>query len=355
MNYRKLLCACLAALMLLACGLTALAKVPSPSKEFYYYDEAGVLSEATKGEIFYSNQLLDKACGAQIVVAAVRTTGSEAISEYTNELFNSWGIGDAKSMNGMLLVLAIDDDDYYAVCGYNLQPKFTSSTLKDYYDRYLEDDFAAGRYDAGVKKFFEAAFERVATTYNAEVTTADGIAAYQAWVAEGSNTGWSAQAGGGSMRGDYEDDDDFPIMMMAFVVIVLIFMLMFITRARRRRMSARPVIVQTPPPPMSGPVAGPGGYRGANVPPPTAGQGGYRGPQPQPRIRTSRSSDSDWLMMGLLNGLMRGSGGGSRRGSSSSSSHSSSSRTSSRSSRSFGSASGGGGRTGGGGAGRGRH
>ena len=39
MRINKLLCACLAALLLIACGASALAKVPSPSKEFYYLGE----------------------------------------------------------------------------------------------------------------------------------------------------------------------------------------------------------------------------------------------------------------------------------------------------------------------------
>ncbi|MGX8705392.1 MAG: TPM domain-containing protein [bacterium] len=347
MRHRKLLCAMLAALLALAYGAAALAKVPSPSKEFYFYDEANVLSEATRGEIFYSNQLLNDACGAQIVIAAVRTTGSTEISDYTDELFNTWGIGDAEAMNGFLLVMAIDDDDYYAVCGYNLQPTLTSSTLNDYFDRYLESDFAARNYDAGARKFFEAVFKRVADTYNAGVTVQQGIAQYEAWKAQGDSAAWSARSGGGrsiASGNTANSGSDSGIMVATVVVILLIAVLMLVSQSRRRRRGIFP----PPPPPIVGPPAGRGGYRGVQPPPP-----------PPPVTRPARRPPSN--PFGGFGGFGGSSGSGrshsSGAGGFRSSGSSGASRPSapSRPSGSFGSASGGGGRSGGGGAGRGRH
>lgn len=338
MNHKKLLCAILAALLALAWGVSALAKMPSPTKEFYYYDEAKVLSEATRGEIFFSNELLHDACGAQIVVAAVRTTGSDSIGDYTQDLFAAWGIGDAETENGFLLVMAIDDDTYYATCGDNLQPKLTSGTLNQYFDDYLEADFAAKNYDAGARKFFEAIFARVADTYNADVTVEQGIAKYEAWKAEGGSGAWSAMPGG-ARGANYDDEEGLSPMSMITLIILLMIVLSVLRRMMRRRRMNFPL----PPPP----TVGRGGYRGVN----------YRGPQ----RRSSRGfDDNDWLIFGILNGISRGLGGGSgsshgRSRSSGSSWSSGSSSRSSGSSRSFGSASGGGGHSSGGGAGRGRH
>lgn len=327
----------------LADGYVAARKL-KPSDEVYVLDRSGVLTDATKGEIVFSNDLLYKACGAQIAVVTLGTTGREAIDDYATELFNTWGVGDARKGNGFLLLLAIEDDDYYAVCGDGLQPKFTSGALKDYFDRYLEADFAAGRYDAGVKKFFEAVFKRVADTYNADVTVAQGIAAYKA-----SATGalqHAAQFGGGSNRGQVDDDDSasFGMILGVLVVIVLILLL---TRTMRRRRYRRNVFVTPPPPPP--PTVGPGGYRGVdNVP----GAGGYRGPTPIPRRRGS--SFLNGMFFGMLNssGGSHHSSGGSHRSSGGGGFRSSGGgfRSSGGSSRSFG-----GGHSSGGGAGRGRH
>ena len=332
MNLKKLACFLLLALIFCA---AATASVPSPGRAFYYLDQADVLSDETEGEIFYSNMLLQDACGAQIVVVTVNSTNGESMSDYTYELFNKWGIGDSKKNNGFLLVLAIEDEDYYAVTGSGLQPKFTSSALKQYYDDYLESDFAAGSYDSGVQKFFEAVFERVSDTYSAGVTIQDGIAAYEA--NEGEAQVFTPQKRGASYSRSDGDEEIGGGSMLLGVIAMLIVIFALVTMMRRSR---RRSTFQTPPPPPMG-MPGPGGYRG-----------NYRGPAyRQPR------RNNDWAIFGLLSGMndiLGGSGrsSSSRRSSSSSRSSFSSSFRSSSSSRS---ASGGGGRTSGGGAGRGRH
>ena len=374
----------LAALSLLLFCAPAMAKVVSAGDEFYYLDGADVLSEETEGEIFFSNQLLDEACGAQIVVVTVDTTGGEAIDDYAYELINDWGIGDKSKQNGFLLLLAIDDDDYYAVCGTGLQSKLTSGALKRYFDDYLETDFAAKRYDAGTKKFFEAVFAYVSDIYNADVTVEQGIAAYKAWAAEADPEDLTAAAGGGSYQGpanngnEYEPESSGDGMGILLLVLIVVFILILVARSRRRRTytvaggtrivplifgSSRP----TPPPPppvQPGPFVGnppgPGGYRGNGRP-----SGGLfgGGTTTRPSSGSTRPSSGGGLFGGSTTtrpsgGSARPSSGASRPSSSSSSRPSggfgglfggSSGRSS------FGSARGGGGGSRGGGAGRGRH
>ena len=333
-------CALALALLALLCA-PAMAKVVSPGPDFYYLDNANVLSEELEGEIFFANKLLYDACGAQIVVVTVDSTGRDAIDDYAYELFNSWGIGDAAKNNGFLLLLAINDDDYYARTGSGLDRRFSASTIKEYYDDYLEGDFAAKRYEEGVRKFFEAVFERIATTYSADVTAADGVAAYQQYTAKN-----SAQEGFGGYSGtrrksaindeyrDYHEDDDsgigFSVVVAVILVIVLIVLISRGSRARRR------VRVVPPPPP----------------PPVGFGYGPTRTVwHTGPTIRTGPSRPRSTFGGGIFGG-----GGSSSFGSSRSSSGGGF-RSSSSSSRSsgFGGSSGGGGRSSGGGAGRGRH
>ena len=394
MKFNRMLCALLAAALLVALScVPAMAKVVSAGDEFYYLDGADVLTEATEGEIFFSNQLLDKACGAQIVVVTLDSTGSEPIDDYAYELFNAWGIGDRAKQNGFLLLLAIDDDNYYAVCGTGLQSKLTSGRLNRYFDDYLETDFAAKRYDAGARKFFEAAFAYIADIYNADVTVEQGVAAYEDWAAGADHVDLEAKPGGGSYEGpanngyDYSEGESGNGLGTLLLVLIVIFIVILVLRGRRRRAyTARtsggtthimPIIFgsgrPTPPPPPAqpgGPIIGnrpgPGGYRG-NGARPGVGSGGYRGSErpfgglfgggttrpssggglfgggaTRPSSNSSRPSSGSSRPSG---GGLFGSGGGLFGGSS---------RTSGGRS-SFGSARGGGGGTRGGGAGRGRH
>lgn len=180
MRIKRVICIALALLVCLSC-ISGMAKVVSPEASFYSLDQANVLRESTEGEIFFSNQMLEDACGAQIVIVAIDSTGNIPIDEYAYELFNDWEIGDKRKQNGFLLLMAIDDEDYYALTGAGIDIKFSSGSVGQYLDKYLEPDFAVGQYDAGVKKFYEAVFDRIAGIYNVSVTAADGIAAYEAY------------------------------------------------------------------------------------------------------------------------------------------------------------------------------
>ena len=185
---------CLLVLLLLCSPAFAL-NVVEPGSDFYYLDTAGVLSEETEGVIYFCNQLLEEKCGAQIVVAALDSIGNADIYDYAVEMGDSWGIGSGEENNGFLLLMAIEEDNYYAVTGRGLDGIFPASEIKKLYDKYLEKDFAAKDYDEGARKFFEAVFDKVSDYYDAGVSVKDGEKAYEAYVSSANS---SANFGGAS-------------------------------------------------------------------------------------------------------------------------------------------------------------
>lgn len=167
--------------VLLVClALPALAAVPDRPENQYVLDEAGVLSEETEQEIITENQTLFQETGAQIVVVTVDFLGGESIDDYAYSLFNSWGIGSVERNNGLLLLMAIGEDNYYATSGYGIDDYFDGAKLQEMLKEYLEPDFAAKDYDAGAKKFFEAALgemESYYANYTDEYTSTGGTQA----------------------------------------------------------------------------------------------------------------------------------------------------------------------------------
>lgn len=161
-----------AALALVVCtvlavsfALPALAVVPDRPENQYVLDEADVLSEDTEQEIISKNQTLFEETGAQIAVVTVDFLDGETIEDYAYYLFNSWGIGSSERNNGLLLLMAIGEDNYYAMPGYGIEDYFDGAKLQDMLNQYLEPDFAAKDYDAGAKKFFEAALSDMESYY----------------------------------------------------------------------------------------------------------------------------------------------------------------------------------------------
>lgn len=165
-------------LFLLACVLAAILAVPvlaagiPDAPDAYVYDEAGVLSDSAEQYINLETAALDEACGGQIAVVAVEFTGAYSTADYAYELFNAWGIGDRNENNGLLLLLVTGAEDYYIMPGSGVTDIFSGGTLQTLMDDYLEADFAAGNYDAGVRKTFDRILEIYGEKYDLTPTSA---------------------------------------------------------------------------------------------------------------------------------------------------------------------------------------
>ena len=140
----------------------------------YTYDEAGVLSDKTMEHIDAMNASLFAQTGAQIMVKTVNSTNGQDILEYAIDLGNQYGVGDAERNNGVVMVLALDNisasglpGDYGVVVGDGLTDYGNTFSSLQY--QYLEDDFAAGNYDAGVKKTVDAFFDWFADCYSVSI------------------------------------------------------------------------------------------------------------------------------------------------------------------------------------------
>ena len=136
----------------LYCGVAIPARaeaspeVPEASTDFYYNDQANLLSEETRSLILTKNAALAPH-SIQLVVLTMDTlpvTGYTQRVEYLRSVMQSWQVGGAEG-RGLLLALSVSDGDYIAVAA------------------QLEPDFSAGSYDAGVSKFITEAASQAET------------------------------------------------------------------------------------------------------------------------------------------------------------------------------------------------
>ena len=342
--------------LLLCTGAAFAGGIPEPTKDFYYYDTADVLDYETEAVIFYNNAALAKACGAEIVVVAVPTTGREEIGNYATKLFNTWGIGDKKKDNGFLLLLAIDDDDYYMIKGNGANAIMTPGEVTDMLYDYLEADFAAKDYSAGVEKVFEQTFKTLTGYYGLNLAFQDEQSLIRSGKIE-AETHENLGFGGADKEVPVKKSTEGSGIMGWIFLIIIVIVIVAIVKSKRRTRRRGAVIVPPAAPAAPTVVVAPrvnlsGGVRPRAVRP-------ARPAQPR-TVRPRQSSPLGGLggLSGLFGGWS-GSGSSSSSRSSSSSSRSSgwssgSSRSSSSSSRSsgFGGARGGGGHSSGSGGGR---
>ena len=140
----------------------------------YTYDHAGVLSDKTMKHIDAMNTSLFAQTGAQIMVVTVDSTGGTDIVQYATDLGNRYGVGSAERDNGLVIVLALEDiaqnglKGDYGVSGGDGLYKYGQELTSLLY-AYMEEDFAAGDYDAGVEKTFDAYIDWFADFYDVTI------------------------------------------------------------------------------------------------------------------------------------------------------------------------------------------
>lgn len=79
---------------------------------------------------------------------------------YAYEVFQAWGLGSADQDNGMVLLMATGDDNYWATPGEGLESAFSGNVLSDLLYDNLEASWAKQDYDTGARKTVLAMAER---------------------------------------------------------------------------------------------------------------------------------------------------------------------------------------------------
>ena len=307
-----LICLLLTAALLTGSCLAALLTPPANGS---VADLAGVLESATVERIVSKGKTLTDATGAAIVVVTVDFLNGMDIDDYATQLFNDWNIGDARENNGLLVLLAIGEEDYYLLQGAGLQSALSSSTLSEYAWDYLEDDFAAGNYDAGVNKLYDVLYEWFEDYYAGQNSGGQGLTSHL----------------------PREDDDDFAYAVVGFfglllgIVIVIIAIESVRQSAYSRRAFLHPGVVyrpffvfrprpprpyyprfsRPPTPPMGGGYTRPGGSHHSSFGGGSS-RGGGVGRSSGPSHRSSGSFGGGGGRSSFGGGMSRGGGAGRR-------------------------------------------
>ena len=137
--------------------------VVQPTEMFYVNDTANVVSQDVENHIVNYNDVLFEETGAQLVIVTVDFLNGASINDYAYELFNQWRIGT--NGNGILVLLAIGEEDYYCMTGTAISEIISDSSLSSMLQTYLEPDFASGDYSNGVYKIFNALYEKLENYY----------------------------------------------------------------------------------------------------------------------------------------------------------------------------------------------
>jgi len=121
-----------------------------PSTPTLVTDLAGVLSPTEKQ--FLENKLvsIDDSSSNQIAVVILPTLDGYPIEEYATKLFRTWGIGNKKTNNGILLLVAINDRKVRIEVGYGLEGAIPDITSNNIINNDIKPAFKQGAYFDGI-------------------------------------------------------------------------------------------------------------------------------------------------------------------------------------------------------------
>ena len=169
-NRIKLIALILGILIALAFPLAGANAVVEPDGDYCQDEHSSVkISDTIKAYIKDRNQNLEKNCkGSQICVLVLDTIGNQRIEDYSALVFEQWKMGRSGENNGVLLLMAIEDKDYYILPGSGLSSVLSTKTLSDISRNAIEPSFRDGKYDAAVDAGFRRLNEAVCKHYNVD-------------------------------------------------------------------------------------------------------------------------------------------------------------------------------------------
>jgi uncharacterized protein len=115
-------------------------------------DQAGVLTPEQLQALEAKLVAIDDSSSNQIAVVILSSLEGQPKEEYATKLFREWGIGNKKTNNGVLLLVAIQDRQIKIEVGYGLEGAIPDITALSIIDNDIKPAFKAGAYYEGLDK-----------------------------------------------------------------------------------------------------------------------------------------------------------------------------------------------------------
>ena len=97
-------------------------KIDQLSPQGYVNDFAGVLDAGSRQRLTALCQEVDQKADAQITVVTIHWLEGDTAQDFANRLFRKWGVGPKGKDRGVMVLLAVNDHQYWTEVGYGLEP-----------------------------------------------------------------------------------------------------------------------------------------------------------------------------------------------------------------------------------------
>jgi uncharacterized protein len=113
-------------------------------------DYAETLTPEQRAQLEAKLVAFNDSTSSQLAVVIMRSTGNYEIADYAVQLYNKWGIGQAKTNNGVLLLVALEDRKVFINTGYGMEGVLPDALCKRVIERDIKPRFKTGDYYGGI-------------------------------------------------------------------------------------------------------------------------------------------------------------------------------------------------------------
>ena len=130
--------------------LIAQKSIPKPNPPRLVVDNAGVLNDYDERLLERKLESLDDSSSNQIAVVIVNSLNDQPIEDVATATFRDWGIGNKKTNNGVLILIAVQDRKIRIEVGYGLEGAIPDIVANDIIQKDIKPAFRQGNYIGGL-------------------------------------------------------------------------------------------------------------------------------------------------------------------------------------------------------------
>jgi uncharacterized protein len=116
----------------------------------YVNDFAGVIDAGPQRTLERALVELEQKTGAELTVVVLRSMEGGEIDDFTNRLFERWGVGKKGQDNGVMMLAALEDRKARIEVGYGLEPIITDGRAGTILRTLVFPSFKRGNYQEGL-------------------------------------------------------------------------------------------------------------------------------------------------------------------------------------------------------------
>jgi uncharacterized protein len=179
---KQTICLLLILIYQLAWGQNQSPFPPKPNPPRLVNDFVGVMNSSEIEALEQKLRRLNDTTSTQIAIAIIPTYGDYDRGQYTFELANQWGVGQAGKNNGVLITIAINDRKYFTATGYGAEGALPDAIIKRIETQAFPENFRQGNYYEGLDQAATLMARAIAGEYTAEDTGEEGGGGGGSWM-----------------------------------------------------------------------------------------------------------------------------------------------------------------------------